>query len=74
MSNKEKNKVDYFTLTTLTEYLNETFKEKKTGFSFNTTDVEFYIKRGKLPQYLGGDKIEKIELTKGVKLYILINT
>lgn len=72
MSN-EKKKVDYFTLTTLTEYLNETFKEKKTGVSFNTTDVEFYIKRGKLPQYLGGDKIEKIELTKGVKLYILIN-
>jgi ABC-type transport system substrate-binding protein len=65
-------KNDYFTLTTLTEYLNKTFKEKVSGQPFNTTDVEFYIKRKKIPKYLGGDRIEKIEGIKGVKLYILI--
>ena len=60
-----------FTLTKLTEYLNIKFGQKKTEKPFNIVDVEGYIKRKKLPNYLGGDIIEKIKNENLGKLYRL---
>jgi hypothetical protein len=59
-----------YNLTSLTKYLNNKFGNKKTGKLFNTTDVQFYVIRGKLPKYLGGNKIEKV--AGELKLYKLI--
>jgi hypothetical protein len=59
-----------YNLTTLTEFLNINYKSKKTGKPFTTTDVQFYIKRGYLPDYLGGDIIKLV--SEKLKLYKLI--
>lgn len=60
------------TLTVLTKFLNEV-TVKKTGEKFTTTDVQGYVRRGRLPKYLGGQTIvladNKIE---GIKLYNII--
>lgn len=61
----ETNKV---TLTTLTHYLNA-HMQKKTGVPFTVSDVQGYIKRGRLPLYLGHYKIILLNEIKGVKLY-----
>lgn len=57
-----------FTLTRLTRFLNKV-AIKKTGNEFNTSDVQGYIRRGKLPNYLGGDLITISEEIEGIKLY-----
>ncbi len=57
------------TLTGLTNWMNETFKEKQTGTPFTFNDVQQYISRGCLPGYLGGNKIVKDETVVDVKLY-----
>lgn len=67
----EINLENIFTLTKLTEYLNTKFGQKKTEKPFNVIDVEGYIKRKKLPNYLGGDIIEKIKNENLGKLYRL---
>lgn len=70
----KKNK--YYTLTSLRNYLNSNFK-KKTGKDFTTSDVQSYIKRGKLPEYLLIDgkevNVEPANLNgvEGSKLYEL---
>ena len=64
---KDKN---LMTLTSLKEWLNEK-KTKKTNNKFTVSDVQGYIKRGKLPDYLGGNLIELYYLVKGVKTYII---
>lgn len=56
------------TLTRFTEFLNDSYN-KKNGKSFTTGDVQGYIKRGKLPIYLGGNDIVESNIIKGVKLY-----
>lgn len=43
-------------LTGLTKFLNDNFK-KKSGGKFRRRDVLGYIERGRLPSYLGGNKI-----------------
>lgn len=60
------------TLTVLTKFLNAV-KVKKTGEKFTTSDVQGYVRRGRLPKYLGGQTIvlsdDKIE---GIKLYNIL--
>ncbi len=56
------------TLTTFTNILNDKYK-KKSGSLFTTGDTQGYIKRGKLPIYLGGNEIIENSKIKGVKLY-----
>ena len=56
------------TLTTMVEYLN-TNMAKKNKTIFTISDVQGYIGRGKLPDYLGGYHIELENKIKGVKLY-----
>lgn len=65
-----------FTLTTLTEYLNQNYKKngykEKDGFS--VSDVQGYIKRGYLPSYI--QKGYQIQICKcldipGAKVYKL---
>lgn len=63
---------DTYNLSALTKLLNDKFGLKKSGESFNTTDVEFYIKRGKLPKYLGGNRIELIPNEINIKIYKLV--
>ena len=48
----------HFTLTGLKDYLNEKFTDKKSGKGFTAADVQGYIQRGKLPDYLGGTEIK----------------
>lgn len=50
-----------FTLSGLRDYLNKNFKQKKSGTSFNLTDVQQYISRGFLPIYLGGNLLEEVK-------------
>jgi len=56
------------TMTMLAKYLNENFV-KKNHKNFNTSDVQGYIRRGKLPDYLGSNDIEINLKIQGVKLY-----
>lgn len=44
---------EIYNLTTLTKYLNETYKKKKSGVEFRVADVQNYVRRGYLPRYLG---------------------
>lgn len=60
-----------YNLTTLTEYLNQEYKKKKTGEPFKRNDVQFYIKRGYLPLYLGNIKIVHLTELPG-KIYKLV--
>lgn len=65
-----------FTLTALTDYLNQNFKKNgyKQDDSFSVSDVQGYIKRGCLPSYI--KKGYQIQIVKclaipGAKLYKL---
>ena len=60
-----------YSLTTLTEYLNEQFKGKKTGEPFRRNDVQAYIQRGYIPKYLGDVSIIHIKDLPG-KIYKLV--
>lgn len=60
-----------FNLTTLTEFLNETYKSKKTGKPFTTTDTQQYIRRGYIPKYLGNINIVKLKDFPG-RIYKLV--
>lgn len=74
MDKKEKDlELELFTLTALTKYLNENYKNKKTGEPFTVSDVQSYCRRGKLPDYLGEIYIFKEDKIKpGVNLYYLV--
>jgi len=62
-----------FTLTQLTNFLNEKFGKKKSGVPFTVSDVQGYIRRGYLPPYLGGNEIMPLDLRfAGVKVYRLL--
>ena len=60
------------TLTQLRNFLNRKYK-KKSGQLFSIGDVQGYIKRECLPNYLGHYKIEENDKIKGVKLYNVVN-
>ena len=56
-------------LTGIVNFLNERY-EKKGGGTFSPRDVLGYIDRGKLPDYLGGNKIIEVEQGNcSVRLY-----
>ena len=57
-------------LTGLTKWMNETFK-KHTGKPFNTTDVQNYIRRGNIPEYLGNNEVER-DTFEEAKLYNIV--
>jgi hypothetical protein len=44
--------------TYIVKWLNKE-KAKKSGEKFTSADVQGYVRRGRLPKYLGGNKIEK---------------
>lgn len=55
-----------YTLTGLKDYLQKNFGDKNSGKPFNDQDVAGYVKRGKLPDHFGGDKIKQgKQLVKG---------
>lgn len=56
------------TLTAITDWLNENFS-KKNNKDFTISDVQGYIRRGRLPGYLGGNKIELVKEITCTKLY-----
>jgi hypothetical protein len=58
------------TLTGLVKYLNTNFK-KKSGAAFTASDVQGYIRRGRLPSYMDAHAITASKLVKDVKLYNL---
>ena len=47
-------------LTGITKFLNDNFSKKDSNERFNPRDVLGYINRGKLPEYLGGNKIVEV--------------
>ena len=51
--------VDY-TLTAYANHLNMVHGNKKSDSPFTTDDVQKYAKRGKLPEYLGGNEVEEV--------------
>lgn len=67
----EKILVEQQSLTSMTEWMNECFV-KQSGKLFTTGDVQSYIKRGHIPEYLGNHKIEREKRFKNVKLYKVI--
>lgn len=57
------------TLTTLRDWLNEN-KRKDNGNAFTINDAKAYCCRGKLPVYLGGNRILRAQSSdERVKLY-----
>ena len=64
--------VKNMTLTTLTEWLNEVFMEKKNGTPFTIPDVQQYIISGKIPNYLGWFEIERVKEINNHPLYNVV--
>lgn len=61
------------TLTTLTKFLNEDNRfQKESGTEFTTNDVWQYIRLGHLPEYMGGNLIERSKVKSDIKLYNLL--
>lgn len=61
------------TLSQLVVELNDRFGKKKTGKKFKVEDVQQYVKRGKIPEYLGGNEIVKDKDFPGLKVYNLLD-
>lgn len=60
------------TLVRITEYCQNYFGNKLSGKTFTHSDIEGYIRRGKLPDWLGGQKIalnEKFLEEYKIKVY-----
>lgn len=51
--------------------MNENYT-KQTNKPFTVGDVQHYITRGFIPEYLGGNKIERSEKIENVKLYSVV--
>lgn len=69
MSEKKEFLVKGRTLTGLVNWLNEGMYVKQTGGKFTVGDVQSYIKRGYIPEYLGKNRIEHDVKLTDVKLY-----
>ncbi len=61
------------TMVGILTWLNEN-RSKKSGIDFSYSDVQGYIRRGCLPEYLGGHIIEreKDENLKHLKIYNIV--
>jgi hypothetical protein len=59
------------TLTGLVSWMNSQFK-KQTNTKFTTSDVQNYIKRGYIPEYLGKHLIERDSAIDDLKLYNIV--
>jgi len=61
---------DHLTMTGILRWLEDNCTVKKTGEAFTLQDVQGYVRRRKLPEYLGGYKIvmKKNEYSKFYKL------
>ena len=57
-------------LTQLTKYLADNFKKEST-LNISISDVQGYVRRGHLPEYMGLNTIEKVEDFPGIMLYNL---
>lgn len=55
----------------LVTWMNENYV-KQTGKQFTVGDIQFYIKRGYIPEYLGKNTIERDSSIKEAKLYNVI--
>ncbi len=62
---------DNLTMTGILQWLTEKHKVKKSGEPFYLSDIQGYIGREQIPEYLGGYKIIKKE-EKYSKLYKLV--
>ena len=61
------------TLTSLVAWLNESEDfNKLPGTKFTTGDLQNYIKRGYLPEYMGTYEIERDEKIEDAKLYNIV--
>ena len=58
-------------LTGMVKWMNVNFK-KQTGKAFTSGDVQQYIVRGHIPEYLGNNQIELEEGYVNVKLYKIV--
>ena len=59
------------TMARLSDFMNSNFGKKKTGEPFSIWDVQGYCRRGFLPKYLGGNRIEKSEKS-GIFFYSVL--
>jgi len=50
----------FFSLTSLVRHLNSSFGKKKNGTSFTVSDVKGYARRGRLPKFLGNQRLERL--------------
>jgi hypothetical protein len=53
----------------LRDYLNKNQKCKKTLKAFTSSDVQNYVRRGHLPNYLGGKKIKEMKNIIGIRTF-----
>ena len=53
--------IQRYSTRTLAKHLNDNFKKKKGGGPFSVNDIQQYLLRGKLPQYIGGHPITSEE-------------
>jgi hypothetical protein len=59
------------TLSSLVKWMNENYI-KQTGKPFTVGDIQQYIFRGRIPEYLGGNSIDKNDKIENVKLYSIV--
>lgn len=63
-----------FTLTALAEHLNSIYGSKSSGAPFTAIDVQKYVKRGHLPEYIGGNSVEEIrDDNMGIKMVRILD-
>ena len=58
-------------LTGMVGWMNDNYK-KQTGRKFTSGDIQQYIVRGHIPEYLGNNQIELEDGYKNVKLYKIV--
>ena len=63
--------LDHVTMTGILHWLENEHKVKKSGEPFTLQDVQGYVTRGQIPDYLGGHEIE-IKKNKYSKFYNII--
>lgn len=62
-----------YTLQALVDMLNNEYTQKKSGVQFTKSDVYQYIKRGKLPDSYGGNKLKVIKnKSVGIKIIRIV--
>jgi len=73
MNDEKQYLVKDLNLISLVEWFNQYYAVKKSGEEFTVSDVQGYVKRKRVPFYLGGEEIEiNSEKVKGVRSYSII--